>query len=149
MRCSGRQRSTGGQGRVVETVGCDVTASRQTKHADLVLAGGGVKGIGLVGALVALMDDGYTFQRVSGTSAGAVVGSIVAAASQGQQLTGAQVKELALGLDYGKFVNAWPIDGLPVVGRSWALLRGIGAALRGTGVLWVSFPVWARWPGSR
>ena len=35
---------------------------------DLVLSGGGVKGIGLVGAVVALMEAGYHAQRVSGTS---------------------------------------------------------------------------------
>ncbi|HVP50408.1 MAG TPA: hypothetical protein VMT56_04215 [Candidatus Bathyarchaeia archaeon] len=37
-------------------------------------------GIGLVGVVAGLMDDGYTVQRVSGTLAGGVVGSIVAAA---------------------------------------------------------------------
>ncbi|MDT5196788.1 MAG: hypothetical protein QOH20_3542, partial [Mycobacterium sp.] len=30
-----------------------------SKPADLVLSGGGVKGVGLVGAVVALMDAGY------------------------------------------------------------------------------------------
>ena len=56
--------------------------------ADLVLSGGGVKGIGLVGAVVALMEAGYAVQRVSGTSAGSVVGAILAAGSQGSdQLT--------------------------------------------------------------
>ena len=48
------------------------------KPADLVLSGGGVKGIGLVGAVVALMDAGYRVQRVSGTSAGSIVGAVVA-----------------------------------------------------------------------
>ena len=62
----------------------------------LCLSGGGVKFIGLVGAIVALMDAGYSFQRVSGVSAGSVVASILAAASQGDQLTGEEVKELAL-----------------------------------------------------
>ena len=49
---------------------------------DLVLAGGGVKGIGLVGAVVKLMDAGYRPYRVAGTSAGAVVGAIVAAVAK-------------------------------------------------------------------
>jgi NTE family protein len=47
--------------------------------ADLVLEGGGVKGIGLLGAVLTLVDAGYTFPRVAGTSAGAIVGSLVAA----------------------------------------------------------------------
>jgi NTE family protein len=47
--------------------------------ADLVLEGGGVKGIGHVGAITALDEKGYTFKRVAGTSAGAIVASLVAA----------------------------------------------------------------------
>ena len=38
--------------------------------ADLVLEGGGVKGLGLVGAVLELMREGYTFPRLAGTSAG-------------------------------------------------------------------------------
>jgi NTE family protein len=40
-------------------------------QADLVLEGGGVKGIALVGAVTALADAGYSFPRVAGSSAGA------------------------------------------------------------------------------
>jgi NTE family protein len=36
--------------------------------ADLVLEGGGVKGIGLVGALSVLEEAGYEFPAVAGTS---------------------------------------------------------------------------------
>lgn len=98
----------------------------ESKRADLVLSGGGVKGIGLVGAVVALMDAGYEAQRVSGTSAGSIVGAIVAAASQGQKMSGAEVKDLALSLDYKKFLDPGPIERVPIVGPSIALLRGNG-----------------------
>lgn len=47
--------------------------------ADLVLEGGGVKGLALVGALKVLEEAGYEFPRVGGTSAGAIVGSLIAA----------------------------------------------------------------------
>jgi NTE family protein len=49
--------------------------------ADLVLEGGGVKGSGLVGAVEALVnrDDPYVFHRIAGTSAGAIVASLLAA----------------------------------------------------------------------
>jgi NTE family protein len=40
-------------------------------RADLALEGGGVKGIGLAGAVLALDEAGYSFARVAGTSAGA------------------------------------------------------------------------------
>ena len=47
-------------------------------RADLALEGGGVKGIGLVGAVLALDEAGYHFHRIAGTSAGAVTASVVA-----------------------------------------------------------------------
>ncbi|HZC73100.1 MAG TPA: patatin-like phospholipase family protein [Jatrophihabitans sp.] len=46
--------------------------------ADLVLEGGGVKGAGLAGA-VEVLGRHYTFGRVAGTSAGAIVASFIAA----------------------------------------------------------------------
>lgn len=47
-------------------------------QTDLVLEGGGVKGAGLAGAVERLAQD-YTFHRVAGTSAGAIVAGFVAA----------------------------------------------------------------------
>jgi len=52
------------------------------KRADLVLEGGGVKGIGLAGAVLTLDQAGYRFQRVAGTSAGAIAAAIIAALSK-------------------------------------------------------------------
>src|SRR5215472_16984948 len=49
------------------------------KPADLVLEGGGVKGVGLAGAVLALDEAGYRFQRVAGRSAGAIAAAIIAA----------------------------------------------------------------------
>jgi len=98
----------------------------EPKPADLVLSGGGVKGIGLVGAVVALMDAGYRAQRVSGTSAGSIVGAVVAAASMGDQLSPEDVKGIALQLDYHKFTDPGALERLPVLGPPLALLRGTG-----------------------
>ena len=98
----------------------------EVKRADLVLSGGGVKGVGLVGAVVGLLDAGYQLQRISGTSAGSIVGAVVAAATHTGAMTGAQVKELALQIDYSKFLDPGPVDRVPLVGPSLALLRGSG-----------------------
>lgn len=70
-------------------------------RADLVLEGGGVKGLGLVGVVDALAAAGYTFPRVAGTSAGAVVGSLVAALQRSGEPVG-RLAELARSLDYRK-----------------------------------------------
>jgi NTE family protein len=56
--------------------------------ADLVLQGGGVKGIALTGAVLELLKT-YRFRRVAGTSAGSIVGALVAAGYKPAELTAA------------------------------------------------------------
>lgn len=56
-----------------------MTAAAPGRRADLVLEGGGVKGLGTAGAVMALLDAGWTFPRVAGTSVGAVAGAFAAA----------------------------------------------------------------------
>ena len=90
------------------------------KPMDLVLSGGGVKFIGLVGAVVALMDAGYSIKRVSGVSAGSVVAAILAAASKGAQLTGEEIKELAFSVPLHKWRDSGPV---PYLGAAWGLVR--------------------------
>lgn len=65
------------------------------------LEGGGVKGIGLVGAISVLEEHGFSFVRVAGTSAGAIVGALVAAG-----FTSSELHDLMASLDYTKFRDA-------------------------------------------
>lgn len=90
-------------------------------NVDLVLSGGGVKGIALAGAVAALNDSGYRPWRVSGTSAGAIVGALVAAGLTGEALSAA-----AMRLDYAKFADKVPLDHVPVIGPGLALLGDDG-----------------------
>jgi NTE family protein len=80
--------------------------------ADLVLEGGGVKGIALVGAISVLEERGMTFERVAGTSAGAIVGSLVAAG-----MTASELQALMEALDYRKFRDDTGLDHIPLVGK--------------------------------
>src|SRR5262249_60755608 len=50
-----------------------------TKQLDGVFEGGGVRGIGLVGALSVIEEAGYEFVNLAGSSAGAIVATPVAA----------------------------------------------------------------------
>src|SRR5271163_3004645 len=93
--------------------------AEKPKPADLVLSGGGVKFIGQVGAISALMDAGYSFPRVSGVSAGSEVAAILAAASN--ELTSAAIKELAFSVPLSKWRDAGPV---PLLGEAWGLVRG-------------------------
>jgi NTE family protein len=71
------------------------------KQADLVLEGGGVKGIGLVGAVATLTEAGYRFPRVAGTSGGAVVAAFVVALQRaGEPLS--RLEDITRTLDYRK-----------------------------------------------
>jgi NTE family protein len=53
--------------------------AKDTQFYDVVMEGGGVKGIGLVGALTVLAEHGWRPKRVAGTSTGAIVGAMLAA----------------------------------------------------------------------
>jgi NTE family protein len=76
--------------------------------ADVVLEGGGVKGIALVGALSVLMDQGYTFPRVAGTSAGAIVGALLAAGTSAPRM-----RTMMAETDYRRFQDESWLDKLP------------------------------------
>lgn len=68
------------------------------------LEGGGVKGIALVGALAPLVDAGYRFRRIAGTSAGALVGAVLAALEQRDEPV-TRLTEIAKTLDYSRFAD--------------------------------------------
>jgi NTE family protein len=74
--------------------------------ADLVLEGGGVKGIALAGAISVLHERGYSFHKVAGTSAGAIVGALVASGLRGDRL-----REMMRAINYRKFQDP------PLLGR--------------------------------
>ena len=72
-------------------------------HADLVFEGGGVKGIGLAGALSMLEEREYRPQNIAGTSAGAITAALLAAGYSADEL-----REIIVTLDYRQFQDrAW------------------------------------------
>src|SRR5579884_3017437 len=91
------------------------------KVVDLVLQGGGVRGIGLVGAISVLEEHGFRFARVAGASAGAIVGSLVAAG-----MTARQLEQVMRELDYEAFRDETGWDHVPLIGKGISLLRDHG-----------------------
>jgi len=70
-------------------------------RADLLLEGGGVKGIALAAVAVTLARRGWSFPRIAGTSAGAIAGAVLAAlARAGEPLERAE--ELTRSLPYAR-----------------------------------------------
>jgi NTE family protein len=57
----------------------DDEATGSGRRCDLVLGGGGVKGLAHIGVLLALEEAGYDVVRVAGSSAGAIVGALAVA----------------------------------------------------------------------
>lgn len=93
----------------------------ERSQADLVLEGGGVKGIGLVGAVMAMDEAGYAFPRVAGSSAGAIVASLVAALQvAGEPVS--RLEDVVRDVDYRRFRDRGGLGRLPLVGRALALL---------------------------
>jgi NTE family protein len=82
-----------------------------TQKADAVFEGGGVKGIGFVGAIAMAEEKGFTWQNVAGTSAGAIVAALIAAG-----YTALEMKEILNQLDYNNLKDKGAIDRVPVVG---------------------------------
>jgi NTE family protein len=91
-----------------------VSSTENANRVDLVLEGGGVKGIGLVGALAVLEERDYVPQNVAGTSAGAIAAALIAAG-----YSAAELYETLLELDFESFKDeTWqsniPLAGVPL-----------------------------------
>lgn len=87
------------------------------KDINLVLAGGGVKGIALVGAITALEEAGYKVHRVAGTSAGAIVGGLLAVG-----FSNGELRDIMRELDYTRFGDKSLIARLGPPGQVAALI---------------------------
>ena len=100
--------------------------------ADLVFEGGGVKGIGLAGALATLEEREYLPQNIAGTSAGAITAALLAAG-----YSAAELREIIVSLDYRQFQDrAWE-DKVPLVERSLSLLLDLGLFEGDRFLIWI------------
>lgn len=87
------------------------------KRADAVFEGGGVKGIGLVGALDVMEAEGFRWNMLAGASAGAIVASLAAAG-----YTAVELKAILEQIDYREFKDEGFIDSIPILGKVASLL---------------------------
>ncbi|HTN84290.1 MAG TPA: patatin-like phospholipase family protein [Sorangium sp.] len=85
--------------------------------ANLVLEGGGVKGIALAGAVKAMEQRLYAPYRMVGTSAGAIVVALLAAGYSADELN-----DIISGPEIARFTDVSALSHVPIVGRT------IGAA---------------------
>jgi NTE family protein len=95
-------------------------AAETENHADLVLEGGGVKGIGLAGAYAALEQAGYAPRNVAGTSAGAIIAALIAAGYAADE-----IGAISIALDLRQFEDKDWEDRIGGAGLSLLLDSGI------------------------
>lgn len=100
--------------------GLDLEGHR-LKSCNGVFAGGGVRGIAHLGAVCEMEQRGYRFERLAGSSAGAIVAALVAAG-----YTGAEAKTAMLETDYPKFKEKDLLDYLGVLGKAIGLFWKFG-----------------------
>jgi NTE family protein len=90
-------------------------------YADGVFEGGGVKGIGLVGAVCCLEDNGYKWMNLAGTSSGAIVAALLAAG-----YTGKELKCILDSVDYAALLDKNLLQSIPIVGKALGILLEYG-----------------------
>ena len=84
--------------------------------ADAIFEGGGVRGIGFAGAINCLEERGYEFQRLAGTSAGAVMAALLAAGYTGLELG------MIADTDFSSFLDRDAIQAIPLLGKPLGLM---------------------------
>ena len=90
-------------------------------NVDLVFEGGGVKGIGLVGAISVLEERGFTPKSIAGTSAGAIVATLLGAGYSAQEL-----HDIIIDLDFRQFEDRGFEDRIPLAGPPLSILKDQG-----------------------
>jgi NTE family protein len=85
--------------------------------ADAVFQGGGLKAIGYVGAASRFEEYGYTWEKLAGTSAGAVVAALLASNYKAEDL-----KKIMLSTNYPQLLDRTRLGKLPIMGGTLSVL---------------------------
>jgi NTE family protein len=84
--------------------------------ADAVFEGGGVKGIGLVGALCVTEEKGFRWKKVAGSSAGSIIATLIAAGYTAQELYQILIKR-----NFADFISLSWYQYIPYLGSAAGL----------------------------
>jgi NTE family protein len=88
---------------------------------DAVFEGGGVRGIGLVGALKVVEDNDYQIEHVAGASAGAIVAALVAS-----RYTADEIRSIIFDIDFSRLTDLSGVGALPGLGKLFNILTKLG-----------------------
>ncbi|KGM45648.1 patatin-like phospholipase family protein [Neobacillus niacini] len=90
-------------------------------RADAVFEGGGARGIAFVGAIQAMEEEKVEWQRIAGTSAGAVIAALLASGYKSNE-----IKKFLSELDFSKLRGRTFMNRIPIVGSLLELLFHLG-----------------------
>jgi NTE family protein len=92
------------------------------KKIDLVCEGGGVRGIALVGAYSVLEERGYQPQNLAGTSAGAIVATLIAADYKAEE-----IRKIIWDIDFSRLLDpTWEKAYIPLLGDLVSIIKERG-----------------------
>ncbi|MCY6483173.1 patatin-like phospholipase family protein [Clostridium aestuarii] len=86
-----------------------------------VFQGGGIRGIGFVGALSCFQKNGYTWNQTAGTSAGALIAALIAAG-----YTTKEIEKIMVETDFLKFLDKSTIQRIPILGNLLGVFKEKG-----------------------
>ncbi|WBW98535.1 patatin-like phospholipase family protein [Oceanirhabdus sp. W0125-5] len=89
--------------------------------ANLVCAGGGLRGVGIVGALCALEREGISWEKAAGVSSGAIIASLIAVG-----YTAHEIKKMMIDFNFLKFKDKGVLGKIPFVGNAIGLVKDKG-----------------------
>lgn len=89
--------------------------------ADAVFEGGGMRGIGIIGALNYFNKKGYKWNRTAGTSVGAIIAALISAG-----YTPKEMQKIMVKTDFTKFLDKDGIQRIPLVGRALGFIKEKG-----------------------
>lgn len=90
-------------------------------YANGIFEGGGMRAIGIVGALSYFEKERYTWQNVAGTSAGALIATLIAAGYSAKDL-----KNMLVNLNFLKFLDTDKLQRFPLVGKALGFFKEKG-----------------------
>lgn len=85
---------------------------------DAVFEGGGMRGIGIVGAINCIENEGCEFQRVAGSSAGAVIAALIAAGYSAWQ-----IRKMLVEISFLKFMDKDKLQRFPILGKPLGIIK--------------------------
>ncbi|WP_461206853.1 patatin-like phospholipase family protein [Clostridium sp. DL1XJH146] len=86
-----------------------------------VFEGGGIRAIGIIGAVNCFEDSGFTWAKLAGTSSGAIMATLLASG-----FTGKEINKLLINTNFLKFMDRNPVQRIPFVGKPLGIIREKG-----------------------